>query len=368
MKFSLRVWALLSLLPVAFCANGQEDTTTTEEEEDWSIYENLDFADEGAKRFANAKISGLSPARFISVGYDFQAGYDLDAAAVVQGDMNNEAEKATIKSTSGIRVGANIPVLSRNDILIQLGGQYWNLNYAYDNPDNLSHPLHQTLSTNGLRTWGLNSTIYKPLNEFNFILVQLAGDMNGDYSVPQFQSMRYNRYSVAVLYGKRPSDYKQWAFGISRTYRAGELNYVPIFFYNYTSPTSKWGLEMLLPARGHFRYSFNKRSILMAGFELEGNSYRIGNQSTVFSAPLEEVEIRRSEIRARLMYQRQLSGFIWIAAEAGYRINYSYNVDDIPGGEDFTRLFGIVSDAPYVMENSIGNPVYFNISINLVSP
>lgn len=368
MKHAWRIVAFWAFLLVAFVAQAQPDTTTAEEEEDWSIYDNLDFADEGAKRFANAKISGLSPARLISVGYDYQAGYELGAAAVDNGEETFLAQTAQINSTSGIRVGANIPVLSRNDILIQVGGQYWNLNYNYDDPDALTHPLHQTLSNNGLRTWGLNSTIYKPLSEFSFVLVQLAGDMNGDYAVPEFQSMRYNRYSVAVLYGKRPSDYKQWALGLSRTYRAGELNYVPIFYYNYTSPTSKWGLEMLLPARGHVRYSFNKRSILMAGFELEGNSYRIGNQNPLFAAPLEDLEIRRSEIRARLIYQRQLSGFIWIAAEAGYRINYSYNVDNIPDGKDFTRLFDIVSDEPYIMENTIGNPAYFNISLNLVSP
>jgi len=367
MKYILRIVSLALLFPLAFNANAQEDTTTTEEE-DWSIYDDMDFADEGAKRFANAKISGLSPARLITIGYDYQAAYDLEAAGVINGNESYPAENATINATSGIRVGANIPVLSRNDILIQVGGQYWNLNYAYDDPDALNHPLHKTLSDNGLRTWGLNSTIYKPLNEFSFVLVQVAADMNGDYAIPEFQSMRYNRYSVAALYGKRPSDYKQWALGISRTYRAGELNYVPIFYYNYTSPTSKWGIEALLPARGHVRYSFNRRSILMAGFELEGNSYRIGNQSTILSDPLDELEIRRSEIRARLMYQRQLSGFIWIAAEAGYRISYAYHVDDIPDGKDFTRLFDIVSDAPYTMENTIGNPVYFNISVNLVSP
>ncbi|MCB0736861.1 MAG: hypothetical protein KDC92_05050 [Bacteroidetes bacterium] len=365
MKYVLK-FALVAMLafyaPVLYA---QEDTTTAEDEEDYSIYDDLDFADDGTQSFANAKISGLSPARFISLGYDYQAGYDLTAANVGEGIA---PETATINSTSGIRVGANIPVVSRNDLLIQVGGQYWNLNYNYNDASTLNHPLHKTLANNGLRTWGLNSTIYKPLNETHFILVQLGADMNGDYAVPEFQSMRYNRYSIAALYGKRPSDYKQWALGISRTYRAGELNYVPIFYYNYTSPVSKWGIEALLPARGHVRYSFNKRSILMAGFELEGNSYRLGNQSTFLSEPLDDVELRRSEIRARMMYQRQLVGFVWFAAELGYRINYSYNVDDIPEGKDFTRLFGIVSDAPYVMENTIGNPVYFNISLNLVSP
>jgi hypothetical protein len=44
-------------------------------EEDYSQYDNLDFAADGAKRFCSPKIEGLSPAKLISIGYDYQFGY-----------------------------------------------------------------------------------------------------------------------------------------------------------------------------------------------------------------------------------------------------------------------------------------------------
>jgi hypothetical protein len=364
MRLINKILVVLAAFALPSLVYAQEDTTSTDEE-DYSMYGDFGYADEGSVEFANAKVIGISPARFISVGYDYQGAYDIDAASML--NETYAAQTGSVLSTQGVRLAANVPVLSKNSILIQLGGQYWNMNYNFDNAESLTNPLLQTLSENGLSTIGLNTTIYKPFNGETFMLAQLNGDMNGDFAFGDFQPMNYNRYSVAVLLGKRPSDYKQWAFGLSRTYRAGELNYVPIFMYNYTSKNEKWGVEALLPARGHVRYKFSARSLLMFGFELEGNSYRIGNAENSILQN-EDLEIRRSEIRARFMYQKQLTGFIWVAAELGYRINYSYNVDQLPDGQDFLRLFGIVDDSPNYMVNNIGNPLYFNLSLNLVSP
>lgn len=340
---------------------------TSSEEEDYSIYDNLDYVGEGTKSFASAKISGISPARLISVGYDFQGGYDLTAGAI----SNFGAQTARVNSTQGLRIGANIPVISKNSLIVQLGGQIWDVNYDFENPNTLTHPMLQALNKNNLTTLGLNSTIFKPLNETNFILVQLASDMNGDFELSKPQNLKYNTFSAAAIWGKRPSDYKQWGVGLSRTYRAGELNYIPIFLFNWTSPTSKWGTELLLPARGHVRYTINRQNMLFFGFELEGNSYRFDEGSLSLAnnngfTPVDDLEIRRSELRVRFQWQRKLIGFVWIALEGGYRINYSFNVDEVPGGQDFYR--GFFGDQPLAIENSLTNPLYFNVSFNLVSP
>jgi hypothetical protein len=149
---------------------------------------------------------------------------------------------------------------------------------------------------------------------------------------------------------------------LSRTYRAGDLNYIPVFLLNWTSANSKWGAEMLLPARAHLRRSFNSRSILLIGYELEGQTYRIGSRNAVYP----NLELRRSELRFRLAYERSLSGFIWISWQAGFRYNYSFNMDELPNNRDFFR--GFTGTQPYFMENTLSNTFYSLISINLVSP
>jgi hypothetical protein len=343
----------------------QTDTTEVEEE-DYSIYDNLDFVDEGAKRFASAKIKGISPQKLITVGYDFQGSYDLETGA----SFGIPSETATINNTQGVRLEANIPVISKNSLIVQVGARFWDINYDIENANQFTNPIIKSLSDNGLTTMGLNSTIFKPLNETDFLLFKVDVDVSGDYNYSDFQPMKYNRYSIAALWGKRPNDNKQWALGLSRTYRAGEMNYIPVVMYNWTSVNNKWGTEILFPARGHVRYTLNPRSMLFAGFELEGNSFRIGNHKADFNPnnnpDLEDLEIRRSELRFRLMYERQITGFIWLSAQAGYRYNYSYNVDQVEDGEDFYR--GFFGDQDYAFENDLTNPFYFNISINLVSP
>ncbi|RMG59635.1 MAG: hypothetical protein D6722_21920 [Bacteroidetes bacterium] len=353
---------LLVGMPVALA---QEDTTSWEEE-DWSMYDDLGFADEGTKRFCSSKITGLSPAQFISLGWDLQGPYSAAFSPIgtyQPGDAVEE-EAANVNLTHGLRLTANVPVLSRNDVIIQLGANIWDVRYQFENADDLENPVAQAIAENGLRTMGLNTTIFKPLNEKHFLLFQGSADLNGDYTFGDFQSLSYLRYSAAALFGWRPNDNLQWGVGLARTYRVGELNYIPVVLYNWTSTNRKWGTEILFPARAHVRRTFNARSLLMFGYELEGQSYRINSVSEGLND--QSLEIRRGEMRWRLMWQRQLVGFIWLSAQAGYRINWSFDADALPEGQEFFR--GFFGDQPFAMLNRLGNPFYANVSVNFVSP
>ena len=191
--------------------------TLVEEEEDYSMYDNLDFADGGAKNFCSSKILGISPAKLISIGYDLQLGYDLQADTL--GDALPET--VAFSRTGGMRLAANIPVISRNDVIVQLGANYWESTYTAADAAAIQHPLRQNLAQNGLRTTGIATTIFKPFNETNFLLFQGSADLNGDYSFSDLLPLQYLKYSAAALFGKRPSDNKQWALGVARTYRVG---------------------------------------------------------------------------------------------------------------------------------------------------
>ena len=59
---------------------------TADDDIDWSLYEDLGFEDESMKRYANAKIEGLSPAKLISFGYDFQAPYTITPGEMTLAD------------------------------------------------------------------------------------------------------------------------------------------------------------------------------------------------------------------------------------------------------------------------------------------
>lgn len=365
----IQLYLLLCLLPLAAAAQ-QRDTippqAEEEEEEDYSLYENLNFTDAAAKRYCSPKVLDLSPNRFISVGWDWQLPYTAKFSPIGEYEDGADApvaEETRIRSTQGVRLSANIPVVSRNSIVWQMGFNFWDVAYKTQRRSETPESANITGQLGvGLRTTGLNTTLFKPLGEKQFLLLQGAADLSGNYDLLEFQPLRYLRYSAAAVWGKRPHDRKQWGIGLARTYRVGELNYIPVVLYNWTAPNRKWGTEVLFPARAHVRRTFNPRSLLLAGYELEGQSYRLQGLSDADRS----FEIRRGELRARVEYQRQLTGFIWVAVQAGYRHNWSFNADALPEGQEFFR--GFFGDQRYAMLNTLTNPLYFNVSVSLVSP
>jgi hypothetical protein len=358
---------------ISLLANAQTDTATTPkkntEDEDFSMYDEVGFVDQSAKRYCSPKIEGLSPAKLISLGFDFQGPYKMTLDTFNNNISQGSPENGISTVTSGARFSCNIPVVSKTSLVWQMGANYWESGYNITNQNNatsghVENPMLKSLQNNGLRTMGVNTTLFKPLNDKNFLLFQGSADMSGDYDW-NLMPAKFMKYSAALIYGKRPSEKKQWGLGLSRTYRAGELNYIPILLFNYTDAANKWGTEILFPARAHVRRTINSRNMIFAGYELEGQSYRLYRMESIRN---QDLEIRRAEIRLRLVYEFSLKDFLWMSIQAGYRINYRYDVDRLNNGEEIFRAFGLLSKEPYIMKNTLTNPFYFNISLNLVSP
>lgn len=351
MKYSIPSFFLL-----LFCASSfaqKTDTTKVEvEEEDFSMYADAELAD-GGKRFCTSKVFDLSPNKLISIGYDFQGGYDMR----LNGWGSLPGTEVSVRSVQGIRVAGNFPIVSRTNVLLNLGVNFWESRFSIDGAN--QHPLTQRLAERGLRTTGITSTLFKPFNEKNFLLAQGVFDLNGDYYLPDFQSLSLTRFSATAVYGWKKHDRLMYGFGLSRTYRVGEQNVIPVFLYNYTAPSRKWGVESIFPARANLRRTFNTRTLGFFGYELEGQTYHMaslrGEQGII------SPELRRSELRIRLTFERSIKDFVWVSVQTGLRYNWAFNLDD----GNFFRGFG---DDPYLLENTLGNAFYANVSINLVSP
>jgi hypothetical protein len=339
--------ALLLTLP----SYAQEADTV----EDYSMYGEAELAGD-AKRFCTSKIFDLSPNKLISVGYDFQGPY----GAELGGTGSVPAQSLTNQNNYGLRLAANVPVISKTNVLLNLGATYWENFYSFSNTT-LTSPLAQSLQNHGLRTLGINFTLFKPLNEKRFVIANGSGDINGNYSFSDFQSLSTTKISAALIYGWKKHDRLMYGFGVSRTYRVGEANYFPVIFYNYTFQNRKWGVEALLPARAALRRTFNTRTLGFFGYELEGNSYLIRNRGNEFPATVNNLELRRGELRIRFVFEKSIKDFVWLSLQTGLRYNYRFHVDD----REFFRGFG---DEPYFFENDLTNSLFVNLSVNLVSP
>lgn len=324
--------------------------STAVEEEDYSMYADAELAGD-AKRYCTSKVFDLSPNKLISVGYDFQSSYPMTLAGSPT-SLNNSYNH-------GLRLSVNAPVISTTSWLINLGATYLENQYSIQSAE--SNTFAQILNRDGLRSAGINFTIFKPLNEKNFVIVNSSFDLNGNYGWNDIQPLEYTKVSTLAVYGWKKHDRLMYGFGLARTYRVGELNYIPVILYNYTFPSRKWGVEALFPARANIRRTFNPRMLGFFGYELEGNSYLVRNGAADVAPSIRQVELRRSELRVRFTVERSIKDFVWVSFQTGFRYNWSFNADE----REFFRGFG---DDPYLFENTIGNAFYANVSINLVSP
>lgn len=336
-----------------------------EEQIDFSQFSDMGVA-EGTKRYCTSKVLGLSPNKLITIAYDFQGGHSFsNIDSFAKGDFKKEGA-ASINNSGGLRIVANVPILSNTKWLINLGGTYWRNGYNMESfTDN--NFVTQNLEARGLTTIGLNTTIFKPLNEKHFTLLFISADANGDYNLSDSKIGEYlktPKVSVAGFFGWKRNDLSMFAIGVSRNYRPGARGILPLFLFNHTFQNRKWGIEAVFPSRVAFRRTINTRNLLLFGYELEGNSYSMINRTVgnSFNSAYDNLELRRSEIRPRIIYEKALTDFVWLSFQVGYRLNYNFNIDQ----GNFLRIIG--SDKPYHMENTLTNTVYFQVGINLVSP
>jgi len=334
------------------------DSTKTVPEEDYSQYGS---AEESIK-YCTQKVRFLSPTKLISIGYEFQAPFTAAFTPKkngVQSQVATNPQEQKIEFLGGARWQANAPVISNNKFILNLSANYYESFFRTKASNQNTFAEDNVLSSlkPGLRTMGLSATAFKPLDDKHFIIVSAMADFNGNYTWDNF-SEYFPRPTLtfAALYGWKKSDNFMWALGATQTWRGGEILYVPLLMFNKTF-NDKWGLEILLPARAHLRYNFSPQSLLLAGFEVEGNSYRmLTSPDAIFPKGISH--LRRSELKFRMIYEKKLFGFVWISVQAGYRYNYKFNFS-----EERTSKRG-----DFLVTSKLGNPLYAGISINLVSP
>lgn len=339
----MRKTFIFLLLTFTMGAFAQEDST--------EVFDYSKFGDaEGVKRYATQKVLNQVPQRILSIGYEYHGGFDMPGVKV--GPMLPAFQDFRVQQVSAIKAQANIPVISTNKVIWQMGANLWSSKFGIENPGN--NLFASSLNNTSMTSAGINSTVFKPLNERNFLIVQASADMNGVFQNLSDVNGKALTVSGTLIYGWKTSEKNMIGTGISRTYRAGQILHIPVLLWNRTF-NDRWGMELLLPARGHVRYNFSTTNILQMGFELEGNQFWMNQSGT----PNGAVFVQRGEMKPRIIWDRKISGFFWLSAQAGLRYNWRFDVmNEYDARKDTQRYF----------TSRLGNPFYFNISINFVSP
>ena len=336
MRLTIAFYCLL----LTFSATAQVTDTSAVDDFDYSKFGDA----EGVKRYATQKVLNQTPNRIVSLAYEYQGGFDMP------GGPSFPNQTYRVNRISGIRGQLNIPVISNTKLIWQIGANYWRSGYNFESVNNA---FVSKLNTNGMHTAGINTTIFKPLNEKNFLIFQASADVNGVFEGFDEINSKAVTLSATAIYGWKKSENNMIGVGVSRTYRAGQLIYVPVLLWNKTF-NDKWGMELLLPARGHLRRNFSTSNILQLGFELEGNQYWMRTPS-----PNGQVFIQRGELKPRVMWDKKLKGFFWLNVQAGFRYNWRFDVMNEYDARKDNQLY---------FRSALTNPFYFSVGLNFVSP
>lgn len=332
---------LLSILPCA--AFAQQDSS--------DLFDYSQFGDaQGVKRYCNQKVLNQTPQRIFSLGIESQGSFEMPAIPVSA--MLPAMQDFSVNRVSALKAQVNIPVVSNNSIIWQLGANYWGSKFAFDNPG--TNLFTKTLNSHTMTSAGINTTLFKPLNEKNFLIVQASADVNGIFHTLSDISSKAFTLSATAIYGWKLSEKNMIGTGIARTYRAGQLMHIPVLLWNKTF-NDRWGMELLLPARGHVRYNFSTTSMLQMGFELEGNQFYMN----LPNSPTGTVFIQRGELKPRLMWDKKITGFLWFNAQAGLRYNWRF---------DGMNQYNSRAKNQQYFSSTLGNPLFFALSLNFVSP
>lgn len=301
---------------------------------------------EKVQRYCTPKILNQTPQKVWSVGFEYQTGFEMPL--VYKAIPTDITKNTTVNSVPSFRGMVNIPVISKDKIVWQMGGSFYSQQFkTAANSDAFANKINKTAFVSS----GINTTIFKPFNEKNFLIAQAQVDANGLFD--NFSSINSKAFttSTSIIYGWKKSDNNMVGFGLSRSYRAGRLMYFPVLLWNKTFTNEKWGMEILLPARGHVRYRPNAKNIFQLGYELEGNQFvaNINNQ---------DIFIQRGELKPRLMWDTKLSNYYWLNLQVGYRINWRFEAVDKYNG----KLENLV------LSSKLANPFYFGVNINFATP
>lgn len=338
---------IITLLLLAVSTGAYAQTDTTDVFEDYSQYADP----EGVTRFCTQKVLNQTPQRIISIGYDYNAGFHMPGIRF--SELNTSPQEFHVNRVNMLRAQVNVPVIATNKFIWQLGANYWSSKFEFEN-NKTNNPFVSSLQSNALVSTGINTTIFKPLNERNFLILQASADINGVFPKLGDIDSKALTLSATGIYGWKISESNMIGTGIARTYRAGRLIYVPVVLWNKTF-NDRWGMELLLPAKGFLRYNFSTSSMLQVGFELEGNQF----YTRLPQSKNGEAFIQRGEFKPRIMWDKKITGFLWFNVQAGLRYNYRFDVmNKYDGKEDADRFF----------TSPMGNPMYINFSLNFVSP
>jgi hypothetical protein len=260
----------------------------------------------------NPLVLGSVPRKALSIQVEQQGGFNNDYTLLyglptVNNDIN-------FSSAQNLRLNYYKPIVTKPNAFITVEAGYWYSKYNVNNTTGV--PFFNDLDDSRFHSFSASTTIFKPLNAKNFILFNASVELNGNGTSFKKPGAKNLVSGGVLLYGWKKGLESMIGVGVLRAYRLGRVVHAPAFLWNKTF-NKKWGVEMLLPARGFVRYTLKKTDFVMLGFDLEGTQYAYNSSLPAVNNSF----FQRGEIKPRIGIDMQMAKNTRFTANVGCRIN-----------------------------------------------
>ncbi|WP_114783901.1 DUF6268 family outer membrane beta-barrel protein [Botryobacter ruber] len=308
--------------------------------------------------YASPSVEGMGKGRGIVVGYE----------RLPQFDIESESSNSTIGNGSGHVRRNNVfdariilPVLNKPQNKLLFGVSYNLEEYDFTNVQSNVEPfesysLYSNLHDKDLKSLGAQAAFLHSVNEQNFYLVRVKGELNGDYTNENVSRNDYLKTSVDLLYGWKKSPNYVFGIGLQWGYTFGRRRIFPAAIYNRTF-NDRWGIEAIVPANLRVRRNVSEKTLLYAGYKLDGASYNMYVKHEPLSS-FDQLELRRTDLKLLLRLEQEIYDFLWFSVEGGYRHNFRYNIYDDIG----------TSGQNYIIKSDLAGTGYVGVELFVVPP
>ncbi|WP_426058700.1 DUF6268 family outer membrane beta-barrel protein [Hymenobacter sp. B1770] len=305
--------------------------------------------------FANPSVLGMGPSKGLIVRYERMPRFGVKSEAQVVG-INNYAGQ--IDKNARLSIKGYIPAWNRPHLKVVVGLSYEREEFQFNGPATTDYELYRNIEDKGLKSISSQIVMLRPVDEVHWYLARVKGELSGDYNAAtDLSTLDYFRFSAEAVYGWKRSARFSWGLGFQYGYTFGRLSLYPAVLYNRTF-NDRWGIEALFPARITVRHNLSESSILYAGYTVDGYNYiiklrneleRLNPNGTLVSGkiPLSTLELRETEVKFRLRWEREIFSFLWMGAEAGYRYNYAFDAFDRTNNDREKIIDSKFNGAPY---------------------
>ena len=305
------------------------------------------------QRFANPSVLGMGPSKGLVVRYERMPRFGVTSSGQVVGIQDYKGE---IDKNARLSIKGYIPALNHPHLKVVVGLSYEREEFRFTGPAT-NYELYGNIEDKGLKSTSAQVVVLRPVNEVHWWLARAKGELSGDYNSNELTRSDYFRFSAEAIYGWKRSPRFSWGLGVQYGYTFGRLSLYPAVLYNRTF-NNRWGVEAIFPARVTFRYNASESSLFYAGYSVDGYNYilklrnnlsRVNADGTpvIDKKALSTLELRETEVKFRLRWERELFSFLWMGAEGGYRYNYAFDAFDRTNADREKIIDSKLNGAPY---------------------